>query len=95
MLSQLSINIRLMLIRDNIFDFLLVFRRIQHIFDKYTVAACGVGDENVCDCSDELTVLHDGGSRHSLNYSATSLFERRVCDCYDEAFIIGAFPVDL
>ena len=72
-----------------------LLRRVQHIFDKYAVAACGVGDENVSDGADELTVLHDGRSRHSLNYSAASFLENRVDDCDDEALIVVACAVDL
>ena len=48
------------MIKGNTAEAVLPFgllHRIQHIFNKYTVASGGIGDENVCDCSDELAVL--------------------------------------
>jgi len=42
----------------------------EHIFDKYAVAAGGVADEDVGNCTDELAILNYRASAHSLSDSA-------------------------
>ena len=47
--------------------------RIQHILDKYTVAARGIRDHHVRDRADELTV-NDGTTRHGCGQVGTTHF---------------------
>ena len=50
---------------DGLRTILFLRRRIQHVFDKDAVAHCGIIDENVGRCADELAVLNDGTAAHA------------------------------
>ena len=69
-------------------------RRVQHIFDEDAVARGGVVDHNVRYRADELTVLNDRASAHSLDDSSGFIDQALVLNLYGEAFACVGASID-
>ena len=63
-----------------------VFRFLQHVFDKYAVAAGRVVYHDVSDCTDKPPVLHNGTAGHALNDAAGQVKKRAVGYADDKVF---------
>ena len=60
---------------------------LQHIFNKNAISAGGVLDENVSNGADQLSILNDGASAHSLDDAASQLQQPGICHFDDQTFI--------
>ena len=54
----------------------------EHVFNKNPVAAGGVADHHMSDCTDELAVLHDGRATHECGQEGTTVFNKKFTTKY-------------
>ena len=59
---------------------------VIHIFRKNTVAFCRVVYKNMCDSTNQLSVLNNGTPAHPLNNSASFFQEYRISNADNHIF---------